>query len=945
MSRTIEEILTAAGVTISNGKMECPGCSEKKLTASHRKGVAKCWGCGRAWTERGDSRTPERDWAAHLLTTIAEACQACLPSDPGTLGWLAKRGLPVDDTAWLEENDLGSLPGNLDISLLKHHAKERFNEWHSDKLKELESLKLQLHGPRKKYAVEQMTSITDLIAEEQANLDNTLERLPMLNSRDWADSVVYLYRNAVGTPTSLNIRCWSDEDENRKKQVRRLQPRPNQRGLFGVTDALFEPGESWQSLSHGAAARTIVVEGEHNLLALRAATRRWGVAWYIPGVAMGGKNGADVQALEKLLDGSDPLVVYDNDTIELATGRPAGFALVESIRERLYAWVTCTGKPDKDLDDYIVARPELEQKAFYKDIIRTTVFFPIKYATIAGRVQRDLEHKGLEKNDRVRRVTSTIVADAMRRAKLFNADGLAALLLPEYDDDDKADKAELIPAQANHDRFTVLMSRYGVFDREWIAIVAHAFIMRAAHEDVPRTKVHSLAHWASDTNTLYVNLYDGSMLRMRICGAEKRQVTTQRVPVGTDDVLLLRSSANAKYTPWSYRKDELALVTPGSMRITNDSIIDQTILCSVNYPSDREKYKQILKTWMLSLFFGSDSMSKPVLMFEGLGGGGKTSVGLGLGSMLMGPGFVVNNAPTTGKEVAEKMSGTPLVVWDEWDEPCKEVETALKTLTTGAQDSRRQLYETSKVVELSCDAAVITTSNSNPIRQAGGSRRVIVIPVAPRVGPVVDGAEADDEKYKSMGAYLRPFLQTKRDAMWKELISDLARCIIAMANTPADTRTVFSMADFGVFAQRCANDEGWGDEARELFRWVNAQQEGQQAENRVILSLLTERLRKNHNLIGQWMSAKDWTTALHDVIPGYDRGLQNRVNKAFFAYETKTFKDLFEKQLGMKLDQNKHLKITLYSFNPPWAVQPEPSNADDVEDYLTGSPTTGMAVQ
>jgi hypothetical protein len=66
----------------------------------------------------------------------------------------------------------------------------------------------------------------------------------------------------------------------------------------------------------------------------------------------------------------------------------------------------------------------------------------------------------------------------------------------------------------------------------------------------------------------------------------------------------------------------------------------------------------------------------------------------------------------------------------------------------------------------------------------------------------------------------------------------------ALANTPAATMTVFSMVDFGVFFQRCANDEGWGDEARELLRWVTAQQQGQQAENRVIVNLLTERLRQ-----------------------------------------------------------------------------------------------------
>jgi len=202
------------------------------------------------------------------------------------------------------------------------------------------------------------------------------------------------------------------------------------------------------------------------------------------------------------------------------------------------------------------------------------------------------------------------------------------------------------------------------------------------------------------------------------------------------------------------------------------------------------------------------------------------------------------------------------------------VENAVKMLTTGGRETRRQLYETSKVVELSCDAAVITTSNSNPIRQAGGSRRVIVFPVVPRE------SNGNDEVYQSLGAHLGPALQAQRNAMWAELIADLARCMIALANTPADTMTVFSMADFGVFFQRCANDEGWGDEARELLRWVTARQEGQQAENRVILNLLTERLRQCPTLIGQKMTAKAWATCLHEIIPDHDRELHNKVNQS-----------------------------------------------------------------
>jgi hypothetical protein len=75
------------------------------------------------------------------------------------------------------------------------------------------------------------------------------------------------------------------------------------------------------------------------------------------------------------------------------------------------------------------------------------------------------------------------------------------------------------------------LTNYGIVDREWLAIVANALAVRAALPDVPQTKVHSLAHWASDTHSLYINCYDGSMIRMRIREEDKRAVSTERVPV------------------------------------------------------------------------------------------------------------------------------------------------------------------------------------------------------------------------------------------------------------------------------------------------------------------------------------------------------------------------------------------------------------------------------
>lgn len=910
MSRSITEILEAAGVEIGHrSKMVCPRCEQRKLTMSVPKGLAKCWGCGAFWTEHGDTKSPERDWATYIVATVAETAQTELHTSLAKR-WLAGRGLPVNDDLWLEENDLGALPGDLPIRRIAAKARELFEEWQEAKNAEISKLK---KSSNRKLAAERTAFIEVEIEAEAEYLENTLKLLPQLNSDDWLNSVVYIYRDASGNPTSLNIRDWTSEGEERKKRIMRLQPRPNRRGLFGVTDAVYAPGEAWEG-----KARAIVVEGEHNLLSLRATTRRWGLSSYLPAVAVGGMNGVDIVALERLLDGAEPTVIYDNDRVDPETGTPRGYALVKALQDRLYLHVTCT-KPDKDLDDYITARPELTRKQFWTEVLSTTEYLPIRIGTIAERVKFHLSNRHLEKNERIRHVTLEIVADAVRRFTLINADGLPTLLYREPDG-----HSRLITVRATDALFMGYMRPYGIYDRDWLRSVSEAIHVRAKADDVPNTRLHSLAYWTGER--LYINLYDGTMLRLSL-NADRRSVSIVRLPVGDEGVFLVIPTDDSKYAPVEIDVEPLARSLNGSMQLKSSSLIDQAILSAINYQGDAAKYKQLIKAWTLAQFFREEMASMPALMFEGNGAAGKSTVGAAIGALLVGPSFRETNAPTTAREVAEKMAGVPLVVWDEFDIADKAVENAIKMLTTGGRDVRRQLFETSKTVELTCDAGIIATSNSNPIKQAGAARRFIVIPVAPR------SKDGDAAVYLSRGAHLSPQLLKKRSTMWVELIADLARCMISLANTPRSTKTVFSMADFGVFVQRCANNEGWGDQAREMLLWVTRQQEGQQAETRVVLNLVEELLRREPDLIGQSMTAGQWTELIWKGIPESEAELKGRVNKNFFAYETKTFKDLFEKRLGMTVAQNRNTHTNHYRFQVPSVVTHETSDGDHI---LTG---------
>jgi ribosomal protein L37AE/L43A len=901
--RDILDVLEAAGVDPTRGKMVCPKCDAQKVSANSTKGIAKCWGCGMAWTVKGAVSPPELDWATHIVSTIAGRCKGHLPNCQIALDWLEHRRLPIEDTRWLSDNDLGAVPWDIDVDAILAGAKMLWAKERQQLCTEAEGLRADakaLTGKRARKSKADADRKDAAIKDSDAALESIAKVLPILQQSAWRDAVVYIYRDAEGNPCSLNLRQIASEPDER--EVRRIQPL--RRGVFGVLDALYEAGDGWK----GKVPTLTVVEGEHNLLSLRALTGRWNpdYRFSIPVIAIGGKNGADIATVKIIAQDDQPLVIYDNDKVDPTTGWPGGYELVDAVSTSMYCQVTTTPDGVKDLDDFIKARPALNPQQLLDEVFGQAAAVPVKFPTVAAQVAEMLDADGLEVNAREIAVTNIIVSDVKRRAKLYNVDGEALLLLP-----DGPERSTLINVRKVDLQFASLMRKFGISRRDWVEACVTAVNIAANAPAAPRVQVHDLALWTG--KELYINCYDGSMVNISVA---QNEPMIQRVPVGTNDVLMHRYAAaeddgSSRFRPWLSSDADLDNIKLGSLRLRTESLMDDLILDSVTYASHPEHYKQILKAWLMFIFFSSNAGSKPLLMMEGPHSTFKSSVGHNFGTMLIGPKFKVNNAPETGKEVGEKMSGTPFVVMDEWDTPSKQVELALKYLSTGGADNRRKYYETYHTVELPCEATVMLTSNSNPMRQPGGSRRMFVIPLAPRQS---DGGA---RKYLAMGEHITPKLLANRSGWWLELLGDLANCVLAHHATDSATETVLSMADFGVFVERTAQHEGWGVEARAMFNIINERQEDQSAQSRVVLELLTELLIKKPVLQGKSLTAAEWTEHLQTLIPDYELERKRKVNKSYVAYEIRTFSELFVSRLNMVEDRIRRAKVNIYSFRLP----------------------------
>jgi hypothetical protein len=95
--------------------------------------------------ERERRRYPaSHNWASCIVSRVASAAQDELPNNRAALDWLAyRRGLPVHNTDWLADNDLGALSGDIDISSIGYAARGIWSEEKSYRLTRVEALRIE----------------------------------------------------------------------------------------------------------------------------------------------------------------------------------------------------------------------------------------------------------------------------------------------------------------------------------------------------------------------------------------------------------------------------------------------------------------------------------------------------------------------------------------------------------------------------------------------------------------------------------------------------------------------------------------------------------------------------------------------------------------------------------------------------------------------------------
>jgi hypothetical protein len=369
--------------------------------------------------------------------------------------WLVhKRGLPAN-VEWLRSHDVGAIPHN------------------APSLRNAEAEARAVFEEARQEAMGNLTEKDDPEAESkrwkahEEQLEHIFKNADKLFAGSWAGSVVFIYRNAQDDPISLNVRNVRKEIDG-ERTIFRLQPISGRRGVFGLNRL---SGNFWTSDS------PVIVEGEINWLQAQAYAEKWGsvkaktefpngpspgigqclhyeaeMHYVMAGMAVGGKNGADIKTIKQICQDIDvqPTVLYDNDATA-DDGMPGGYALVRSINQAMPCFVTTT--PTKDLDDFLTKtnRSPADLKKLVEDDIE---YLPRPIEAIRDEVNEITYSKDLSKKAKTDKVAELILSDMLERGKFFNVGGMGTFLWE--------DENSVIEISKGHETWRQYMLNYNI---------------------------------------------------------------------------------------------------------------------------------------------------------------------------------------------------------------------------------------------------------------------------------------------------------------------------------------------------------------------------------------------------------------------------------------------------------------------------------------------------
>ncbi|MCX6645109.1 MAG: hypothetical protein NTY09_01935 [bacterium] len=312
----------------------------------------------------------------------------------------------------------------------------------------------------------------------------------------------------------------------------------------------------------------------------------------------------------------------------------------------------------------------------------------------------------LKSHERDRKVSEVIINDLKSRGTFYR-DGE----LSYYFDRESRHLIDLNELSMHLER---ILMRYGINPTEKLIKYVVAELFHHANEHGSDSRIHHfcfLDYPDDGQPTLYVVTENNYVHRIRMDNYE-------RVDNGTDGVLFLSSKYSAP--------DELPAESIGGKGLIRS-------LITTKVPFDTCELSQAeAEFFLLGELFGillRDMITdtKPIYIFYGEKGSGKTTAARMIGQTLYGPDWDVTDVADKVRDFDTLISSQHYVCFDNVDENIKWLDNKLAIAATGGKIARSKLYVTHQLMEYPIISMLATTCRTPFFRRDDVADRMVII--------------------------------------------------------------------------------------------------------------------------------------------------------------------------------------------------------------------------
>lgn len=340
---------------------------------------------------------------------------------------------------------------------------------------------------------------------------------------------------------------------------------------------------------------------------------------------------------------------------------------------------------------------------------------------------------------------------------------------------------QVVPLGGREGAFVTLLAGMGVVASEGVFRFLSENLLTEAQKRGREVALHRFAFWNEISGRLYIDLRTGAAL---VLDGVNPPTT---VPNGTDGVLFAPISDTAPFDatatpPAASAWDEVLL---GKIRFAEDGFLT---------PAER---RFLLTIYLLQIFFESIAPTKPLAVFIGVKGSGKSSTCRITGKVLVGEKFDVSSVARNLRDLETHLTNSYLAVLDNADDCGNKINDLLAVASTGGTIKRRELFTTNKMNSYVLRCWTMITTRTPKFHRDDVADRTLPF----RVERMNDGFIEEN--------LLQSMVANNRDAMWAEMIDALQATARLLKQTPAGTQcSKLRLADFAGFGHRIAKGLG-----------------------------------------------------------------------------------------------------------------------------------------